>query len=100
MAGQFKRQDARALYQHAWYFLMTDRQLRVDVEKDRGLEGVFQFPAMVISAFASELFLKCLLVVENKEPPRNVHNLAKLFGLLEQARQGRIQTLWDKSVHH
>jgi hypothetical protein len=50
---------------------------------------------MVISTFASELFLKCLLLLEGKDVP-NKHNLETLFGLLNADHQSRITELWDK----
>ena len=49
---------------------------------------------MVLSAFAAELFLKCLLVLETGEAPPT-HRLDLLFKRLGHKRQRRIQELWE-----
>jgi hypothetical protein len=55
---------------------------------------------MVISALASELFLKCLLVIEAKPKKvfERVHNLYDLFSKLSDPVQKRIKELWDQQV--
>jgi HEPN domain-containing protein len=54
-------------------------------------------PIVVLSAFASELFLKCLLNLEGKEFERT-HNLEDLFGSLSDSTRARITELWDAEV--
>src|ERR1700733_8329761 len=49
-------------------------------------------PAVVCAAFALELFLKCLLVMESGKLVE-IHDLRKLFDKVDGATQSRIQTL-------
>jgi hypothetical protein len=54
-------------------------------------------PAMVMSAFASELLLKCLICLDTGNvPPR--HELRKLFDRLPKVNQDRIEQLWNLTV--
>jgi hypothetical protein len=52
---------------------------------------------MVLSAFASELYLKCLLCAEHGKVP-NEHNLKTLFLQLAQSTRRRIEELWDEDI--
>jgi hypothetical protein len=54
-------------------------------------------PALVLSAFASELFLKCLLLLDGKQLP-NWHDLKRLFDLLDADIQTKIKKLWGQSL--
>ena len=54
-------------------------------------------PSVVLSVFAAELFLKCLLLMEGKTPP-NAHHLGKLFNLLSAEAKERITKMWDHST--
>jgi HEPN domain-containing protein len=49
---------------------------------------------MVLSAFAAELFLKCLLVLETGEAAPT-HRLDVLFKRVSHKQQRRIQELWE-----
>ncbi|HEY4847355.1 MAG TPA: hypothetical protein VIH87_06040 [Methylocella sp.] len=52
---------------------------------------------MVLSAFASELYLKCFLCAENGEVP-NEHNLKTLFLRLAPSTRRRLEELWDEDI--
>jgi hypothetical protein len=52
---------------------------------------------MVLSAFTSELYLKCLLCVETGFVP-NDHKLSKLFKGLLPATRRRLEDLWDADI--
>jgi hypothetical protein len=54
-------------------------------------------PRIVIEAFTTELFLKCLICIETGSVPRE-HNLKKLFDLLSKATRTRIESWWDSEV--
>jgi hypothetical protein len=54
-------------------------------------------PSMVLSAFAIELFLKCLLLLEGKEVDR-IHTLNVLFRRLSHKQKRRIEEAWDKEA--
>jgi hypothetical protein len=53
---------------------------------------------MVLSAFASELYLKCLLCLETGKIPQT-HNLKTLFDALSPETRQRLQELWDVDLH-
>ena len=60
--------DPLQVFNHACRFLATDQALRrVFGGSDWAL--TIAPPTMVLSAFASELFLKCLLILETSEAP-------------------------------
>jgi hypothetical protein len=44
---------------------------------------------------ASELLLKCLLIIETGEAPDNIHELHTLFGKLKHKTKRRIEEIWD-----
>jgi HEPN domain-containing protein len=54
-------------------------------------------PSMVLSAFAIELFLKCLLLLEGKEIDR-IHTLNVLYRRLSHNRKRRIEEVWEKEA--
>src|SRR5215469_14812861 len=86
--------DARAIFSHACRFLATDQLVRNVGKPGSGWELTIATPTMVLSAFAAELFLKCLLVLETDEAPAT-HRLDTLFKRLSHRRQRRIQQLWE-----
>jgi HEPN domain-containing protein len=86
--------DPHEVYHHATLFLDADLFLRQHAATDDELGKRFRHPAMVISAFASELMLKCLLILESKTPP-NHHDLKLLFDLLDPSHQFQIEALWN-----
>jgi hypothetical protein len=49
---------------------------------------------MVLSAFASELYLKCLLCLETGRAHRS-HHLRNLFDKLQPTTQERLKALWE-----
>lgn len=55
-------------------------------------------PTMVLSAFAAELFLKCLLVLEGGTI-LSTHRLDVLFKRVSHKRQRKIQELWEADGH-
>lgn len=52
-------------------------------------------PQIVLSAFSSELFLKCLYSIESERSPPRGHNLKTLFKELSLPRRKKIIELWD-----
>jgi HEPN domain-containing protein len=54
-------------------------------------------PSLTLAAFASELYLKCLLVLQGSRPP-NIHDLKKLFDRIEPEMQQTIERIWDTHV--
>lgn len=111
-AGLAKNESlARSIFIHATKFALADRHLRDAALHDAEANTTFRMPGMVLSAFASELFLKCLLVIEGKEipgwrnkasnpnaRPRDPHHLKNLFELLPRGTQFRVGDYWDFKV--
>ena len=89
--------DPHKIYIHAVRFLFTECRLRETSVGDQTTQDWVMMPAMVLSAFSAELFLKCLLILDGQRPP-DVHHLRTLFELLHPQRKVRIEELWDKSV--
>jgi len=84
--------SAQDVYKHADAFYFTIDHLHRSV--DRAKYSIM-VPIVVLSAFASELLLKCLLHVERGETPR-VHLLYDLFLELTPETQSRLEGLWDE----
>ncbi len=55
------------------------------------------YPQIVISAFAIELYLKCLICIETGKAPRG-HHLKQLFDRLSPETRRRICAIWDGEV--
>lgn len=76
---------------HARRFAKADDYIRrcEDIE----LSSVIFLPALAISAFASELYLKTLLFIETGNAPRG-HNLKNLFRNLSSDTRRKIGVRW------
>src|SRR5271156_2534503 len=86
--------DAREIFNHACRFLGTDQLLRRVGTPGSGWELMIAPPTMVLSAFAAELFLKCILVLEIGAA-QPTHRLDVLFKRVSHKRQRKIQELWE-----
>ena len=90
--------DPLKIFVHASRFHNSEKRLRNSVPADKP-EDVPQIahPAMVLSVFASELYLKCLLTIETgKAPP--THNVKALFRDLQPTTRKRLEELWDQAI--
>ena len=56
---------------------------------------IFSLPHIVLKAFATEAYLKALIMVEGKAPPK-IHNLLLLFDELDLESKKLIQRWWNK----
>ena len=54
------------------------------------------FPATVLVSFGFELYLKCLIAIEGKKPPR-IHDLRDLFFQLSKESQVEIRRAYKAS---
>src|SRR5262245_40195818 len=90
--------DPFNIFEHASHFHESDHRLRNTVPRDRPDQiPLIAHPAMVLSSFASELYLKCLLCIETGDAP-NIHNLKDLFRRLQPATRRRLEDLWDEDI--
>ena len=87
--------DPFGVFNHALRFLATDQAIRKIFGGDLNSGATIAPPTMVLSAFASELLLKCLLIIETGEAPDNIHLLHVLYQRLSDKRKRRIEELWD-----
>ena len=87
--------DPHQVFNHGLRFLTTDQAVRRIFGGDPNWSPVIAPPTMVLSAFASELLLKCLLIIETGEAPDNIHELHTLFGKLKHKTKRHIEEIWD-----
>jgi len=83
---------------HRSYELLQGSILAADgsspTDQDVALIG---HPALTLSAFASELYLKCLICIETGDVPIG-HNLQSLFMKLRVETRRSIDDLWDTDI--
>ena len=89
--------DPHHIYIHAVRFLFADNHIRQTSVGNKNVTDWNMLPAIVLSAFAAELFLKCLLILDGQTPP-DAHHLKTLFKRLHNKKKARIEELWNKSV--
>ena len=90
--------DPREIFLHAYHFHECDHRLRKGPSsKDIDEVAIIAQPSMVLCAFASELYLKCLLYVETGKVPRE-HHLKSLFLRLDSSTKKRLEDLWNESL--
>lgn len=78
-------------FQSALHFLSSN--------EDPNHMAAVAFPAVVLAAFASELFLKCIICIEGKPVP-HWHDLKSLYDLTSKPAQTRMKTYWGLMLHH
>jgi hypothetical protein len=90
--------EPRDIFMHAYHFHESDHRLR-DTISSKNLDqvAIIAHPSMVLSAFASELYLKCLLCIETGSVPKG-HNLRDLFLRLDASTRKHIDDLWDEEL--
>jgi hypothetical protein len=89
--------DPFKIYMNAERFRIADQTLRSDLHRD--LMTTLASPAMMLSAFASELYLKCLLLVETPSSlVDHSHDLETLFRKLSTPTRKAIERDWDVSM--
>jgi hypothetical protein len=86
--------DPRSVFQLACKFAATEMHVR---QRSNPKAAFMATPSMALSAFAIELFLKCLLLLEGKEIDR-IHTLNVLFRRLSHKQKRRIEEVWDKEA--
>jgi hypothetical protein len=89
--------DPVKIFLHATAFHESDHRLRNTIPLDKPGIILITQPSMVLSAFASELYLKCLLCSEHGKVP-NGHNLKTLFLQLATSTRKRIDELWGEYI--
>lgn len=93
--------NPQKIFEHAGKFQWTDERLRkTDVAKSEEEVWYLGDPCLVVSALASELYFKCLLVIFGTPfaELRRLHNLFDLYRKLPNQIQDRIKALWDQEI--
>jgi hypothetical protein len=85
--------DPWRVYNHATRFIAAEERLRQSDKQEMPI--IYAMPAMVLSAFASELLLKCLHGIEGLPIPENIHRLHILFRTLPNKRKNQIEAIWN-----
>jgi hypothetical protein len=87
--------DPLKIFQHASRFHAAESRLRGTVDPSKPDDiGMVAISANVLSVLASELYLKCLLCVEQGAFP-GIHNLKALFKRLQPITRRELEDLWD-----
>jgi hypothetical protein len=86
--------DPKSVFQLACKFASTGMYVS---ERSNVQAAFMASPSMVLSSFATELFLKCLLLLEGKEIDR-IHTLNVLYRRLSHNRKRRIEEAWEKEA--
>jgi hypothetical protein len=89
--------DPKQVYDQADRFHLAEHLLNVQLAMDDATRNMVRIPAMVVSAFSAELYLKCLLLLEDKSFGA-IHNLHKLFVPLTDATKVKVQAQWDEML--
>jgi hypothetical protein len=55
---------------------------------------MLRYPGIIVSSFASELFLKCLILIE-QGTPKGTHNLLTLYNQLTKGHQALVERHWN-----
>jgi hypothetical protein len=90
--------DPHQIFMHArGFFIAEDALGSLTARPNAQVAAHLVQPIMVLSAFTTELFLKCLICLETTKTPQG-HHLFELFQQLKPDIQGKIIHLWDTLV--
>jgi len=87
----------KGAFDQGFRFLVSDEALRRTAAKKEHVKETLVIPAMVMSAFAAELFLKSLLALEGTSG-KGIHHLAALFDKLSKERRADLELRWTATV--
>jgi len=88
--------DPLEIFARAEDFRRTSILLINSLGAPKQIDATRLVPQAVNSAFSSELFLKCLHLLDHKKPAPMVHALDRLFALLNVSTQNEINRAWTK----
>jgi hypothetical protein len=87
--------DPFKIFMNAERFRQADLLLR-SVQDER-LAVAIASPALILSAFASEIYLKCIICIETAESAHG-HHLKNLFRRISPSVRGAIEQRWEVYV--
>src|SRR4051794_40772984 len=80
------------VFNHAVRFVLTEEHVRGSTTRESATS--YMAPIIVMSAFASELLLKCIYLLDRMPLP-DTHRLDILYRRLHNKRKQRIEELWN-----
>ncbi len=89
--------NPQKIFEHARKFQWANEFLRSNHITQETVHSAAD-PSMVLSAFACELYLKCLLCIEGKTGFDKIHDLKRLFDMLGPDLRRRIEQVWDADI--
>jgi len=90
--------DPLEIYMHGLGFHVAENALgNLTLTPNTQLGAQVAQPCMVLSAFTTELFLKCRICLETTLTPQG-HHLFELFEQLRPATRSRMIHLWDTHI--
>ena len=90
--------DPLQIYMHALGFHVSENALgNLTLSQNTQLGAQVVQATMVLSAFTTELFLKCLVCIETSLTPQG-HHLFELFEQITPITQDKIIHLWDTQI--
>ena len=84
--------DPFKIYMNAERYRIADAALRSDHYRD--IQTSVAAPAMVLSAFAAELYFKCIIALETEKQLPQTHDLDALYRKLTPTSRKRLDDLW------
>jgi hypothetical protein len=87
------------LYLHAYQIMDADRLLRTIDPANPLQQRSAAIGSMILSAFSCELYLKCFIHLDKREPT-NTHRLDVLFRQLGHKHKREIVRAWDEDDHN
>jgi hypothetical protein len=87
--------DPQQIYLQGCRFQFASERLRDAKHLQPGDFELVAHPSLMLSAFASELYLKCLICIETGNAPDAEHSLKKLFQQVNRRHQSQIEGGWD-----
>jgi hypothetical protein len=91
--------DPYRILQQAHKFFVAQETLYEKVTAVPPSADDLVIPALVLSAFASELFLKGLIAIETGKAPPQGHDLYLLFKKLSAPTRHRLEEMWNWYAH-
>lgn len=86
--------DPRKVFDHACRFLTAEKYLS-ELNGTQAWRFTVALPTLVLSAFAAELFLKCLVILTTGKTPTSTHQLHVLYRQIGHKEKRRIEQVWD-----
>jgi hypothetical protein len=89
MTVQKPKRDAKTVFATAEQYLAANNVLLLAQQQQQGIR--LEMPGVAVAAMTLELYLKCLAILEGKDPREDSHHLWRLFASLNGSTQNKIR---------